>query len=356
MTNHQQEQNQVIANDDSHLWIEKIGDISPNFGESGYTTHSSRDQQTQSISQKGEGEGEGEDLDDNLPIKINISPHQISGEEFVDYFDNLSTKKMKVLDHGSVEIIDVMPRVGPFDRTPEHRIVEAARTSMGGGLKNQAQDERLIRYLYNNHHTSPFEMVKISFVLVIPEVFATHILRHRSLKFSNVNAYSLRYSEALEETYTPSVGDLDDIHNFYSPNNVNGGIRVQDGKNKQLSKVIDSSSINPTSGGDQEATRNGRIISLMEEANKIRDLQYQKYKEMLDAGIPRETARLWLPNSKYTRLFITMDLHNFLNFCFLRADFEHAQWETAIYTQAMMDLVRPLFPITLDAFQKKHKL
>lgn len=255
----------------------------------------------------------------------------------MDYLEQLEVKKLSVLDQGYVELVDLMPRVGPRDRTPEYRIVEAARTSMGGGLKSQDLDRRLLTYLYDNYHTSPFEMCKISFILQIPEVFATHLLRHRTLKYSNVNAFSHRYSESLGLFYDPT-DKLDEILEFYDPCSVDGGLRIQDKNNKQQS-------IKGEIGSEAK--------SLIEEAQKEVDKQLQRYQRMLELGVPRETARLYLPNSQYTRLFITVDLHNFLGLCFLRADFEHAQWETAMYTQAMIDLVRPLFPTTIECFENR---
>jgi len=125
---------------------------------------------------------------------------------------------------------------------------------------------------------------------------------------------------------------------FYKPNMVDGGIRVQDANNKQHSVRTEPSL---------------EVLTLFEEANVDLERQLARYHRMLELGVPRETARLYLPNSQYTRLFITIDLHNFLGLCFLRADFEHAQWETAMFTQAMIDLVRPLFPVVLRCFDNR---
>ncbi len=99
-------------------------------------------------------------------------------------------KYRKVLDHGYVGLIDYMGN--------DESIVQAARCSYGKGTKATSDDETLIRYLFRNKHTTPFEMCEMKFYIAMPIHVARQYLRHRT---ASVNEYSARYSEVPEVTY-----------------------------------------------------------------------------------------------------------------------------------------------------------
>src|SRR5579883_1558077 len=94
-----------------------------------------------------------------------------------------------------------------------------------GMLKDKAIDDNLVKYLYRNHHTSPFEMVKFTFHIRCPIFVRTHLIRHRT---ANVNEFSQRYSEIKDGEY-------------YSPQEM--GIRLQSKTNKQGSAPSDNEDI-----------------------------------------------------------------------------------------------------------------
>jgi thymidylate synthase (FAD) len=75
------------------------------------------------------------------------------------------------------------------------------------------------------------------------------------------------------------------------------------------------------------------------------------YQERLDTGIAREQARKDLPLSTYTEAYWKIDLRNLLHFLMLRMD-EHAQQEIRAYAATIgEEIVKPLFPMTWDAFE-----
>ncbi len=228
------------------------------------------------------------------------------------------------LDHGFVELIDRMPR----EKT-ESAIVHAARTSTCINRESQIrtidEDTRLIKYLYRNGHTSPFESVKFKFCLKCPIFVARQIMRHRT---ANINEISGRYSQLDECWYNPWQ-----IKDDQCPG---GGIRLQNNKNKQ---------------GSMEGHTNTDVESLQERLNAAMNNVFDLYKEMIQAGIAREVARYCLPVATYTQLYFTMDLHNLLNFLRLRID-AHAQAETRVFAQAMFDLICPIVPVTITCFKK----
>jgi thymidylate synthase (FAD) len=58
-----------------------------------------------------------------------------------------------------------------------------------------------------------------------------------------------------------------------------------------------------------------------------------------------------LPVNIYSRMFATVDLHNLFGFLRLRLD-EHAQFEIQEYARALLQLVRPICPVAVGAFEK----
>lgn len=71
------------------------------------------------------------------------------------------------------------------------------------------------------------------------------------------------------------------------------------------------------------------------------DLMYHiqwVYKELVKAGVPKEDARMVLPNACTTSLVISMNPRSFRNFLKLRLD-THAQWEIRELTKAMLESI-----------------
>jgi thymidylate synthase (FAD) len=78
------------------------------------------------------------------------------------------------------------------------------------------------------------------------------------------------------------------------------------------------------------------------------------YQCLLEAGTPKELARLVLPVGRYSRMRASANLRNWLGFLTLRLA-PQAQWEIRQYAQAVHDLLAPLFPRTLGLFDADLK-
>jgi thymidylate synthase (FAD) len=76
---------------------------------------------------------------------------------------------------------------------------------------------------------------------------------------------------------------------------------------------------------------------------------FDVYDELLENGCCREQARGTLPQSTYTEFYWKINLHNLLHYLHLRMD-DHAQKEIRDYATAIFELVKPLVPITMEAF------
>jgi thymidylate synthase (FAD) len=221
---------------------------------------------------------------------------------------------------GHVKLLDVMPR--KVERSIEDVIVRSARTSFASGLKSKEQDDKLVRYLLKNRHTSPLESVKFSFHVRCPIFTARQLIRHRT---ANINEFSMRYAQ---------------VQGRYKPISDPQGIRMQCNVNKQSSQEA------PSEKMDQ-------IYPLMYQTEELLDQIQENYEKMLALGCAKEVARFCLPMSSWTELIFTIDLNNFLKFLSLRMDL-HAQKEIRDVAEGMWNLTKDLMPTVRDWFEESN--
>jgi thymidylate synthase (FAD) len=221
----------------------------------------------------------------------------------------LRWKKFPVLDDGFVCLVDVMG--------DDQAIVQAARVSYGEGTRRVSDDRSLLRYLLRHRHTSPLEMVEMKFLVRVPMDCWRQWIRHR---MASVNEYSTRYSVAIEASQATPAGEW----------------RLQAQDNKQGSEgLLDAA----------------RGAELSESERALQAQAREVYRRRLELGVAREQARKDLPLSTYTEAYWKIDLHNLLHFLLLRLD-DRAQSEIRRYAQTIgQELVRPLFPLTWEAFE-----
>jgi thymidylate synthase (FAD) len=194
------------------------------------------------------------------------------------------------------------------------RIVESARISYKSPSKGIEQDKKLLIYLYKNRHTSPFEQCSITYNIKMPIFIMRQFVRHRTFR---LNEWSGRYSELADEFYLPTKW------------------RAADAKNKQGSQVSESL--------DHSA--------LTREVKACHDSAYATYQSLLQKGVARELARMVLPVSIFTEVYVNCDLHNLIHFLQLRED-DHAQQEIREMAAAMRVVAEKLYPWTFEAFHK----
>lgn len=240
---------------------------------------------------------------------IDLIEHHLGGDTRID-----------CLDHGFVRLVDLMPRLVEEEDgkplTAEYAITQAARVSYGAGTKTVNEDRGLIRYLLRHMHTTPFEMIEWKFHCKMPIFVARQWIRHRT---ANVNEMSGRYSVLPNEFYVPTAD----------------GVRAQSAKNKQCSE------------GQVENEMDAQHF-----VNKLTETCYQayeNYEDAINAGVGREQARMMLPINLYTEWYWKIDLHNLLHFLKLRCD-AHAQYEIRVFGDAMLKLITPFVPWTVEAW------
>lgn len=194
-------------------------------------------------------------------------------------------------------------------------VVNGARVSYGKFTDTLSErDEKLINFLMEHDHTSPFEHNQFSFRVKCPIYVGRQWMRHR---MSSYNEISYRYVQSALEFYIPKKW------------------RAQDTHNKQ-------SSVAPF---ENEA--------LLEKYKETLKACGEAYEHLLANGVCREQARGLLPTCTYTEFIYTVNLHSLMNFLRLRLH-PGAQWEIRKYAEGMLKLALPHFPVSLRAWKKKH--
>ncbi len=242
-------------------------------------------------------------------------PAETSAPALVDVMQGRPRIEQRVHQHGFVALVDVMPRLVPEGQTADFAIVQAARVSYGQGTKKVSEDRGLVRYLLRHRHTTPFEMVEFKFHVAMPIFVARQWIRHRT---ANVNEYSARYSVVPDRFYKPSI---ENVRRQSSTNRQGGEAPVDIATAQEFLEFLDRT-----------------------------EAHYAEYESLLDKGVTRELTRIGLPQSVYTEWYWKCDLHNLLHFLSLRMD-AHAQLEIRDFAVAMYGLIKPIVPITCEAFE-----
>lgn len=176
----------------------------------------------------------------------------------------------------------------------EEMIVKMARVSAPKNQDNMDTAPKLLRYLINHKHWSPFEMCNLCVEIETTRAISPQILRHRSFSFQE---FSQRYAD------TSELGSAVIPH-----------LRRQDQQNRQNS-IDDLSS-------ELVGNYYRRISQLYEDAEHL-------YREMVSSGIAKECARSVLPLSTQTRLFMNGTIRSWIHYLQLRTSngtqLEHQQ-------------------------------
>jgi len=209
--------------------------------------------------------------------------------------------------------------------------VNAARVSFGQDNNKPLtkKDKKLIKYLLEHKHTSPFEHSTITFKFVVPLFVRSQHHRHRTWAYNEI---SRRYTEKDIKFYEPDM------------------FRTQHESNRQAS--IEGEPINPGITGKEGPSGfcwSGFRADLGMQIFNQGALQF--YEALLREGVCREQARMVLPQSMYTEYYGTVSLHNLLKFIELRTH-EGAQWEIVKVAEALLEIATDLWPEVISAWKE----
>ena len=214
-------------------------------------------------------------------------------------------------------------------------VLFAARVSTQGeqSLEGNAddatdRDKGLINYLMRDRHGSPFEHNSMTFYVQAPIFVFREFMRHR---IASYNEESGRYRELRPVFYVP-------------------------GADRNLVQVGKTGSYEFTPGTpEQTQLVDAEVRAVCAEA-------YASYQRMLEAGVAREVARMVLPVTIYSSMYVTMNARSLMNFLSLRTMREGThfpsfpQREIEMVAEKMEQFWVDLMPMTSASFNANGRV
>jgi len=173
------------------------------------------------------------------------------------------------------------------------------------------KDEKLIRYLANHNHWTPFSHPQITIHEKVPIFVARQRFKH--MVGFTYNEVSRRYVDDAPELFFPKEWRGKPVN---AKQGSEGLADDQDGINKSYDKVMSA------------------CLYL--------------YNAMIKEGVAPEQARMVLPQSMYTEYISTGSLAAYARAYKLRSD-DHSQVEIRELAKQWDEIIRPLFPVSWSA-------
>ena len=189
-----------------------------------------------------------------------------------------------------VELVAVTSGVGKYSELNQEEITSAI--ARHGIIKED--NGKLVKYLMNEKHWSPLDMVNFVFEIQTSRAIGRQILRHSSIKFQE---HSQRYSESA----------------MFEPIE----LRKEHPTNRQSSTEAFDPILYDVWQVPIQAS--GEVFRVLED---IREL----YEELIKSGVAKECARMILPECTTTTMTANGTLRSWLSFLNVRQDF-HSQKE-----------------------------
>lgn len=191
--------------------------------------------------------------------------------------------------------------------TPEEFIAYCARVSNPSNQMNNATSEKLIRYLVQNGHWSPFDMVNVTMEIRTTRAIMAQVLRHWSFRFQE---FSQRYANV--EDF--NLKDLE-VRFAHEQGNRQGSSEVGDAP-----------------------------MGLSHDAQQYAMEGVYGYKELIRKGIAPESARFVLPLCTPTTAYMSGTVRSWMTYFWQRLD-PHAQKEHRELAGQMLRAFAPQFPL-----------
>jgi thymidylate synthase (FAD) len=197
-------------------------------------------------------------------------------------------------------------------------VVNAARFSFAKeSTKMTVGDEKLVKYLADHNHVTPFFHPQARFRLRMPIFIAREWFRHQ-IGFAR-NEVSRRYVDTDPEFWMPDM------------------LRERDSNKKQGSK-------------DEKIQYNGHCLAKIRKHN---DESLVLYKDLLTHGVCPEQARAVLPQSMMTEFIETGSLAAYARLYSLRSD-PTAQREIQDLARQVGEILSSRFPISWSALTSSY--
>lgn len=212
----------------------------------------------------------------------------------------------------SVKIVSVThPSIDGIEDAQD-LVAYCARVSNPSNQMNTETSDKLLKFLITHKHWSPFEMVDMTIEIKTSRAIAAQILRHKSFSFQE---FSLRYSPATE---------YEDIE-----------LRLQGDKNRQV-------------GEDLLPKNHPAFNSLNHLIAETLSLSDHCYHAMIENGIAKEVARMVLPLTTQTTMYMKGNLRSWVHYIELRTA-QNTQKEHRIIAEKCKNIFIQKFPIISEA-------
>lgn len=205
-----------------------------------------------------------------------------------------------------VQLVTATKGVGKYKGLSSEEIVSAI--ARHGVIKED--NGKLVRYLMDNNHWSPLDMIDFGFEVETSRAIARQWLRHSSIK---PQEHSQRYSDRVL---------FEDIE-----------IRMEHPTNRQSS----------TDTFDPIINFDGKLGKASEWINGYLQEVELLYKHLVAAGVAKECARMILPECTTTTLTFKGSLRSWLSFLNVRCD-HHSQKEIVKLATIVGELLEKEMP------------
>jgi thymidylate synthase (FAD) len=178
-------------------------------------------------------------------------------------------------------------------------------------------DTKLIHYLAEHKHMSPFGHAFASFHVKAPIFVARQLVKHKFLRWNEI---SRRYVDSEPEFYEPDVWRG----------------RSEDKKQGSSGEInVEHSDFYVTDLGDDGTLNDAALFT---------------YQSLLEKGVCPEQARMVLPQSTMTEWYWSGSLDAFAHMCNLRCTSD-TQLETRLVANQICDSMKKLFPVSWFALR-----
>jgi len=214
----------------------------------------------------------------------------------------------------NVQLVSKTQGIGKYSELNSEELISAI--ARHGIIKED--NGKLVKYLMDNSHWSPLDMINFTFEIETSRAIGRQILRHSSIKFQE---HSQRYSnrvlfESIELRYEDKINRQSSTEIFKD--------------HIEAIKYIEDWTLQEYSGNAKSL-----IDSYLTTADNF-------YNALLKVGIAKECARMILPECTTTTLSANGTLRSWLSFLNVRLD-EHAQKEIRIIANLIAnELVKEL--------------
>ena len=217
------------------------------------------------------------------------------------------------------------PHVDAIDKDDVMNIQElvafCARVSNPGNQHNTKTSEKLLKYMIEHNHWSPFEMVSVCLEIITTRDIGRQILRHRSFSFQE---FSQRYADP-----TDAQSGLDFTVRE---------CRLQDPVNRQNSIPVDKNNIEQAYIEHLWINKQKELIALTEET----------YQWATKNGIAKEQARAVLPEGlTNSRMYVHGTLRSWIHYISVR-DGNGTQKEHAEIARECAKVIAKIFPLITE--------